>query len=183
MFRSKTYKEKTKLLLVVSLLFGIIVYGVALDKTISLYQQNRFYQAQLDSAQTAPKNIARLTRELNSYENSLVPFSTNEGSREERLLQEVASVCQKYHARLIQLPPANKEEQKLYTIGTRALKLDGSYTSLVQVVHALESRKTIGRISSVYFALEEDRRTRSASLFAYIYLQNIQKSENLKNEN
>lgn len=178
MFTVKSYQIKNRLLVAGSLLFGVLVYWIALSETISLYQKNHLYQAQLDSARTAPVNIARLQGELSGYENSLATFQADGNSLEEHLLQEVAFVCQQYQARLIQLPASSKEKQKLYEIETRVVKLSGSYTSLLQVLHALESKRIIGRISSVQFALEEDRRTRTTALFAYIYLQNIQKSEN-----
>lgn len=155
---------------------------MAIGRTVALFRENSQLEVQVQSAQAAPENIARLSGELKAYDRTLSRFSGERENWEERLMQEVTRACQQYRAKLIQLPPATSERQNGYQVETRAVKLEGSYHALVQTLHALEVKAGIGRISAARFVTEEDRRSRSTSLFAYIYIQNIDKKHQIANE-
>lgn len=171
----RTFKEKNKLLATGTLLVGLISYWFAFSQTVELYQQNNSLSARLDSAQAAPEQIAKLKTQLAGYEQSVNRFSLTKSDWEQRLLQEITRVCQQQQVKLIQLPPSAIEESNGYSLETRVVKLQGRYKNLVQALHHLETKHTIGRISSVQFSLEEERKTRKTFLFAYVYLQNIEK--------
>lgn len=177
MFKNRSYKEKNKLLLIGAILFIILAYWMAVGRTVSLYQEIIHLRAQVDSVQRAPSSIMRLRHQLRMYEASLAQFGNSSQNWEDHLLHEVAEVCQQNRVTLIQLPPPQIEEQSAYLVYTRGLKIEGKYRALVQALHALEKKKSIGRINSVRFALEVDRNTRTTYLFAYVYIQHIERAK------
>lgn len=172
----KTYKEKNKLLLAGVMATGLLAYWLAIGPTVDMYRSNRVLTQQLFSAKSAPAEIARLSNELGKYDQAISSFTAAKVDWEQHLLQELSRACEQVGVRLIQLPSASEEKHEGYRVKTRVVKLEGSYKKLVQVLYALEGQKGIGRISSVQFVLEEDRRTRNTFLFAYMYIQNIEKS-------
>jgi len=172
---TRSYKVKNKLLLLGVVLLGALAYWLSISKTVVLYRENSRLEAKLDSLENAPSAIARLTAQLQQYEKSLSHFSTRDKNWEERLLHGLAQVCQRHHVKLLHIPVPQTEEQSNYVIHTRAVKMEGGYLNLVQVLYDLEHTKALGRITAVRFALEKDRKTRKTFLFAYIYIQHIEK--------
>lgn len=175
MFKNRTYREKLRLLLFGAGAFLILAYWLSLSKTVHAFRENNLLESRLDSVQSAPTAIARYTAELEGYERSLGRFSAGNRNWEEHLLQGIGKACQQYGAVLIEFPAPLVEVQTSYTVLTHAVKLEGSYKALVQVVYALERMEAVGRITSVRFALEEDRRSRSTRLFGYVYFQHIKR--------
>jgi hypothetical protein len=177
MLKPKTYKERNKLLLAGTIVFSLLAYWLAISDTVALYGENRLLEARLDSAHTAPAAIAYLTKELQEYDHSLSRFTLGGRNGEERLLQEAAKVCQRHRVTLIKLASPQTEEQKGYAVITQTLKLEGRFADLLRAVHDLEGANQLGRITSVRIALEEDKSSRKSSLFAYVYIQSIEKGK------
>lgn len=170
-----SYRHKNRLLLICSLLFSILVYWLSLSQTMNLHWQVRELKSHLENAQAAPSVVSRLQVELAGYEQKLGRFSAGGADWQGHLTGQLAFICQQNRVTIITLPTPWKEEQNGYGIQTSTIKLEGNYKDLLSTIHMLEETEAIGRITSLSFIVEEDRKTKKTSLFAYVYIQNIEK--------
>lgn len=129
----------------------------------------------MDSAHTAPAVYEKLRAEGRLYEQKFKRISTKGIEWQGKLTQQVTSICQQNNVMLMELPTPVQEVQNGYGIQTSIIKLAGTYLNLVQSVYDLEETPAVGRVASLNFVTETDRKTKKMTLHAYIYLQNIER--------
>lgn len=173
-----TYRQKNRLLLVGSLLACVLIYVVSLSQTWELYRANQALILQVENARNAPAVILGLKKQLASYNRILKNFSSDTLRREDYILDQITNSCKRNGIRLVSLPVSNLSEQEDFLIETRMIKMKGSFINLLRVVYEAEHQFMVGRVSSVRFATEEDRKNNTVELFAYVYLQNLSLNKN-----
>jgi hypothetical protein len=113
-----------------------------------------------------------LETQLTNYNDLLKAYGSN-ALKEEYLLHQLAASCKKNAVVLASLAPPQLTIDKGFKIETRVVKLRGSFINLLWVVYHMEKVKPAGRLASVRFAVEEDRKSAVSYLFAYLYIQNL----------
>ena len=170
---SLTYRQRNRLLLLVVPLVALIGYWVAIQQTVELYQSNQRLLQQLEEKRHAPNTIRELEKQLQASSRAIANFSSDTLHMEAYLLDRLTYLCRQHRARLVSLPVSQTSRQNGFETITRTIKLQGRFVDLLRVVHGLEYRFQLGRVSSVRFVTEEDRTSRHTELFVYLYLQNL----------
>lgn len=171
----KTYKQKNQALLGFCVFFLVVVYWLALGQTIELYGFTNKLEVRLDSARKAPVLVGRLTAELRGLDQKVDSYSAGPEVWQGILGTRVAAISKMNGVTLINLPLPLEDIQNDFIIQTCTVKLEGSFKDLLKTVYDLERAGVTGKIVSLRFALEEDRRSKRTSLYAYVFVQNIGK--------
>jgi hypothetical protein len=169
---SLTYRQRNLLLLAGAFLLGAMAYFFSISATVSLWKENKLINKRLEEAYYAPENLKRLEAQLKNYNDLLKAYGSN-ALKEEYLLHQLAASCKKNAVVLASLAPPQLTVDKGFKIETRVVKLRGSFINLLWVVYHMEKVKPAGRLASVRFAVEEDRKSAVSYLFAYLYIQNL----------
>ena len=167
------YRQKNHLLLLLTGAGLLLAYLVAIRPTLALYEANTQQRQALDQLRHAPTQTRQLQSQAAHLTWLLRSFSRDSAHQDGDALNQLTRACRQYRVTLASLSPGERTHLNGYTLETRVAKLRGGFRGLAQVVYALEYRQPVGRLSSVRFALEEDRRQRRSFLYAYLYLQTI----------
>ena len=170
---SLSYGQRNKLLGLVSAFSAVVAYVVSIQPTLDLWTSTNQKTTALGEIQQAPRVMRQLQAQARQYEQVMRSFGNTSTRQEGYALDELTSACQRHRVMLASLSPGERSLRNGYQVETRVAKLRGSFHGLVQVLYELEYQRSIGRLSSVRFALEEDRKQHRNFLFAYLYLQNI----------
>jgi hypothetical protein len=175
-----SYRQKNLGLLVGSIVFLLIIYFASIQKTIDMWRSNSELEEQVRLIDNAPSRIRKLKGQLDVFDSKMRNFSSDTSSKEEFLLEKISLSCYKNNLTLVSLPSPSYVVENELNVETRFVKARGSFINLLFLVHEIENQFKVGRVSSVKFALEEDKKNNAHYLFAYVYIQNIRQSGNGK---
>lgn len=175
MFKNLSYKRKNILLLAGSVMFGLIVYFYAFERTIGLIKECTQLEEQLRQAENAPQKLAELKRKLNSIESDLGGNGNFGGDIQQALLEKISRYCNENNIALREFPQPVVSQEQDYIIETNIVVIEGSFLKLLKLVYQLEQVQRTGKVAAVHFLAKEDLRTKRQMLTASLYLQNIKK--------
>jgi len=133
---------------------------------------NQLLQAQAE-LHTAPARLQTLTEQTNVNAQRLEAYRLDTTRQEGYMLNHLSRTCARHQVTLAGWSRGAASTQAKYRVNLQLAKLRGAYPDLVQAIYELEYVQPLGRLASVRFALEEDRRQRRNYLYAYLYLQSI----------
>ncbi len=180
MFEEITYKTKNQLLLVVIFLLAIVIYLFAIKKTIGVYQQYTEAKNKMELVTGVPLMINQLEKELKRMDANIGNQNTSGANSDQALLDMLTTYCQTNHAVLREFPQATSSMQGNLVVETNAFVVEGNFTTLLQLVYAMEQKYKVGKLASVRYQLKKDIKTSTMVLTAKIYVQNIKKKQNEK---
>gem|GEM_PF-5366220 len=151
----------------------LVVGSGYLYPTYMLWCENRDARRAEQAREQAPDQIRHLAAQARHDAWAMRSYRIDTTQHEGRLLDQLSHTCRRYGVTLAALSRGEPSVHAGYRVQMRVAKLRGSFRNLVQAVYSLEYEHPIGRLASVRFALEEDRRQRRQFLFAYLYLQSI----------
>jgi hypothetical protein len=171
MFRKLHSKQKNKLLLIGVAVVLWSVYVFAIRNTIEAHHDCIILQQQIDSAADAPERLIQLKTDLQELE-SITGTSDTTNTLHEQLLGIISVYCHENNITLRDFASPIRYHQQEWLVETHPIIVEGSYVSLLKLVHKLEIEKT-GKVVSVDFHSKRDNKTQTLSLTATIYIQNI----------
>lgn len=178
---SLSYKTKNNYLLAGGLLFLLLSYWLAFNKTVDLYFTNRNLKTKLIIAQEAPEKRRMMDVKSNALKEKLSSYFTDSLKTQDRLLEVVSNFCQKNNLLLKEFPYEKYHEEKEFVIGTTELKVEGAFVNLLKLVYLLEQKEAVGRVSSSSFDTVFDNKRKKKVLVLTLYLQTLRiKSDKLK---
>ncbi len=172
-FSSLTYQQKTIALIIGTLILSVLVYKMALGKTLTAYQQISTNEQKLTEALKAPDDITFYKSKLMSINASLNAYEASTRNDHEHVLAYISKFCSKNKITLRNYPPLQEITEEDITILTHKIEVQGHYTKLVKLLYQLELQEKMGRIASVKFENKRDRQSRKKYLSVLIFLQNI----------
>lgn len=174
-FKQLTYRQKNILLLISALLFLVVAYFLSFEKTYEVWKSNQELEQQAEMIQDLPSKLNNLRGQLETFEVQMKNFASDTASKEEYLLEKISKSCYQHKVTLVSLPPPSFFTENQLNVETRFVKLRGGFIELLLMVNEIENQFRVGRVSSVRFVLEEDRKNNTQYLFANIYIQNLKK--------
>jgi hypothetical protein len=168
-----TYRQRTALVLGGGGLLLAIVCAGYLRSTFELWRGNEAQTQALVDLQSAPEQLRQLTAQARADAWLMRSYRIDTTRQEGFLLNQLSQTSRQYGVTLAALSRGATRTHAGYQVQTRIAKLRGPFRGLVQAVHSLEYERPVGRLASVRFVVEEDRKQRRDFLFAYIYLQSI----------
>ena len=172
-----SYKKKNVVLISAFPLIMLLGYFLSFSKTMELSSENnqlKGYEMQKDNL---PLKIASVNRSLQKLD-SLI--SLNETSYQARLLSTLSTYCEKYNTVLIEVKDVEFTQYEKLPYETYSLKIEGKYINLVKTLQAMENNFGLGKIQSVNYQKEINRKTKRISLVLQLYLTRVIVIEPLK---
>ncbi len=172
------YSNKAKLLalLVGSILFFPIAWKLAFNKTFDARKQINDLNYKLENVQNAPERIAIVEKRLN-YLNQLIVDDDLEGGLQNRVLDEISTICKRKGLLLREMPPMFRNLDNNYLVETINVQVAGSYHDLLQLIYVLEKPEKNLNIASIDFFIEENKRLKTKQLILSLYIQTLKQKE------
>ena len=144
-----------------------------LRPTWQLWRATQARQQALTELQTAPARLRTLLARQQAEAARMRSYRLDTTRQEGYMLNQLSRTCARHGVTLAAWSRGEPTVQADYKVDMQVAKLRGPYRALVQTIYELEYEQPLGRLASVRFVLEEDRRQRRSFLFAYLYLQSI----------
>lgn len=171
--RSPSFQQRNQLLGVGTLALLLLISLGYVRPTWLLWQQTRRQQQALAELKTAPDRLRLLTARAQADAWQMRSYRLDTTRQEGYMLNQLSQTCTRHGVSLAAWSRGESTAQVGYRIDLQVAKLRGPYKALVQTLYELEYEHPLGRLASVRFVLEEDRRQRRSFLVAYLYLQSI----------
>jgi hypothetical protein len=175
-----SYRQRNRVLLLGSAGLLVVIALGYLWPTWDLWQANRQQEQALTELATAPVRLQVLSAQVAADGQRLRGYRLDTTRQEGYMLNQLSQTCARHGVTLAGWSRGETSTQAGYRLNLQLAKLRGPYRSLVQTIYELEYEHPLGRLASVRFALEEDRRQRRSFLYAYLYLQSITSEEHAK---
>lgn len=173
MWKALSYRQRNRLLYLAAGVGALLVYQVSLRPTLTLWQANAQQAHALQQLAQAPARTRHLQQQAAELTGWMRSFRRDSTRQDSEALDQLTQACRRYGVTLASWSAGERTRTNGYVLETRLAKLRGDFRGLERVVYHLEYAQPVGRLSSVRFALEEDRRQRRTFLYAYLYLQTI----------
>jgi len=175
MMSSVSIKVRMLYLVFIALLAIMLSYHLAIKRTWRLYSDYKNRVEESASFESASVQIQILQQQLDELSG---PFeSTNDGNSKNNkrslLMDIVTEYCEKQSLTINEFCPPIIMHENDFTIETSRMTIEGAFSKILELVHRLEYKKEVGKVISVKFYINIDKRTKKRSLFADIYFQNI----------
>lgn len=162
------------ILLILTPIMLLLIWFLAVKKTVTLNSDLKSINQRMEALQDAPKQVLLLENRIEQIDKLIGNSSQNIGS------DEIFSLISKYiigkrRIEVIDFPLKSAFINKNYQINTYAIKIQGSFFQLMQMLNYFENDKSIGKIVGVSFIVEKDLKTKRNYLNMYMYLQTYQK--------
>jgi len=174
-WKGLSYRRKHRLLWVLTGIFGLIAYQLAIAPTLQAYLRYQTLTELVGQGTSAPGKLQQLRQEL-SRASAYTVTDRADSNRTDPLLTGLAPLCRRHGVRIDALVPARQEAMGTHSVVTRLVRLQGNYLALVQVIHQLEHQLQAGRLASVQFTVQEDLLRGKRLLYADCYLQQLRES-------
>ena len=178
MFKNLTYKQKNLFLAIGFIVFSIVIYRAALAKTFHLAGEITTLEKDLNRAQNASMQIAELTAKLKKIEGAIGAGGTDPSAVLQELLEMVTDHCNKHRVVLQEFAKPHQYRDGNYLVKTSAITVKGAYVKLLKLAYEIEQHYKAGKVVALHFEKEKDYRTNRTDLYATIYVQHIDKTEN-----
>lgn len=173
MINNLTYRQKNKYLVYGFGAALLIVYLLAISKTITLWKENSLLQNNLVTQHAAKKKYSDIKNRSEEINAQITKYFTDSISHDELLLKTISELCHQEKVLLKDMPLIEKSKEGNYYIFTNRVTLEGNYKGLLQVLYQLETKHNIGRIASANFKTYTDHKKKKEILMLVMYVQCI----------
>ncbi len=96
------------------------------------------------------------------------------------ILEKTGHFCQQHQLTLKSFPKTHYYKDKDYLVMTNKLVVEGEFIKILKLIYLFEQKFQLGKIISVQFDKERDRKTKRMKLYGSLFIQNV---KHVKNEN
>jgi hypothetical protein len=172
MFKSLSEKYKLYLILSGLLLSLIICYNIAFKSTFLLALDYKQLKLRVQEAEDMPAQTAMLQKQLSelnkNYFNEIHGFDDSH----ELILEKMSRLASRYSVMVTEYPTVHIHKSSTVQVETHTIMLKGGFLDLLHVLYELEVKEKTGRIVSVDYFTETNRKTKVKSLYMRVYIQN-----------
>jgi hypothetical protein len=169
------FSGKNKLIfLLVGFVFALIlVYGIAVSNTISLWSKCKTLSVKIQGLEKAPEEIKEYKKKLDEINTFINKNDEKSINFHEGFLGFVSPYCSQRNIIIKEYPMPHQVENDKYIVETDIIRFEGEFSELLQLIYYLEKSNIKGHISSLMFETIPDHRTGVYTLNLTIYEQNI----------
>lgn len=176
MLKNITYRNKNKYLLGVFLLGIFLIYFLSIKNTLQYKTECSELEERLSTASGAEGKIVGLQAKLKEFDNIIMQEEDTALTSQQQLLGIVTDYCQSNQTVLRDFPQSKINRENEFVVETNVFTLEGRFLKILDLIYQFEQKQRIGKVASVDFKSVKDIRTKSLTLNAAIYIQNIRKS-------
>ncbi len=170
-WKELTYRTRLRILPVIFLLGFVLIYWLAIGKTVDLVTQVDRLESQVEQISDAPLRIQILKKRLAQLKNSIGDYQDE--ISHEHIFEDLSTYCKSNRLTIREYPEVHQTESNGHWVNTFQLEVEGGFHSLLKLVHSLEQKAFLGKLAGVKFQLKTNRRSRTEYLSVRIYLQTV----------
>lgn len=179
-FQQLTYKQKNKILLAGTILLVLISYFFSIQNTIDLYLEVEQQNQRLSTLNNYPQQLKNYMYQLKILNSRVEQYVREKDFSQDEILESLSLFCRENKLVIRSFPKSSLQEKEGFFIETHHFEVEGSYINLVKLLYQIEKVENLGRVASVYFESNIERKTKRKRLSVSIYLQNIRNKPNEK---
>ncbi len=170
-----TQKNKNIALIIGLILVLFVAYQYGFAKTVALRKEVSKLQDQKEAYQSAPTQLAALANKEKQLDEILKKNNVEGNSLQNNILKVLNTLSADSEFAIIAFeePHSYLDESSQKTATTYNFTLQGDYTSLINVVYALEQTYSFGNVIHVSFEKKKNFRTGKSFLQCQVLLQRI----------
>ncbi|MGY3793185.1 hypothetical protein [Aquimarina sp. 433] len=170
-----TQKNKNIILIIALLLVSFFAYKYGISKTFVVNDQVHTLEMQKHAYETAPNQLAALANKEKQLDEILKQNNVEGNSIQNNLLKALNTLSSTSNFTIIAFeePHIYKDEASQKTSTTYNFTLQGSYSSLIKVIYALEQSYSFGNIIHNNFEKKKNFKTGKNHLQCTIFLQRL----------
>ncbi len=168
-----SYKRKLILLVFGSLMLILMIYGLAIKKTMILRSEYKDLANQLSTVTNAPVQIENLKQKLVSIDGIIGANINDNYVLKEQILNHCGEYCNKNNLVIKDFPEIHSFSHENYQIETSKIVIQGEFIDVLKLIYMFENQYKIARVVSVNFHTEKNIRTKQKFLETDIYFQNV----------
>lgn len=170
-WKELTYRTRLRILPLIFLLGFVLIYWLAIGKTVDLASQVTNLENQVGQISDAPLRIQILKKRLVQLENSIGDYQDE--ISHEHIFEDLSRYCKSNRLTIREFPEVHQTENSGHLVNTFQVEIEGKFHSLLKLVHRLEQKAFLGKLAGVKFQLKTNRRSRTEYLSVRIYLQTV----------
>jgi hypothetical protein len=165
-------KYKFYLLSALLLIVLIVCYKIAFKSTFEMIKQSGELKSKEAVAADIQAKTALLSQQLKEMNSTYFNENKSQLNTHELILEKISSFSYTNSVKLVEFPSKQLFQKATVEVETHTALLSGRFTNLLQVVSEMELYQQTGRMVSVGFYAEEDRKTKTRNLYSRLYIQN-----------
>lgn len=176
-----TYHKKVVYLFILTGVFAIILYQIALVDTIDLITENSQFEADISKNKDAPLQIKTLKLKIEKIK-QLIGNNDYDGlDMHQELLISITEYIQTHQIVLKDFPQPYISTEKGYLTKTAKVTVEGDFITILRLIYFLEHNYFVGKVIAVDFKATKQLKTKKRRLNTTIYLQNVKTVNHEKN--
>jgi hypothetical protein len=172
-----TYKQQFLLGATLFLLVLWLVFQVSVKPTLLLKANCKEKEKAVEALSSSPQRINQATRKLENLNHEFRSFSMGGSTARDLILEEISQYCNKHNISVYNYPESHISDNNKFVVETNRIVLKSNFKRLLKLVHFLEGKAEFGKIISLHFYTEENRKTKKKNLFLELIIQNIKTDE------
>lgn len=169
----QNFKNKNILLLLLFLLALLLCYKLAISSTLTLRKEYVSLKKEEQLFKNIPQQLALLSKKEMYLDSVLQKLDLNNSAMENNLLRVVNKEAAKNNIKVIDFNAPHTSTEGSNNVMTYIFTLEGSYASILKVIHDLENKRNFGRIAHLSLAKKKDYRSRRIYLQVLVFLEQI----------
>ncbi len=176
--RNFTYRQKYILLLVIGLIVSIIIYKASIQPSLRAGRECKKMAVQLESVSQAPQAIKRLETEIKQLDQLFGNNEIKDKDVRSQIINKCSNYCKSQKIKIAQIKEPNIQLNDDLIIETTEIHFEGQYKPLMNLIYHLETTALNGKLASVNFQKEIDKRSKEERLILQVFIQSITKTKN-----
>lgn len=177
MKRNYTYKTKLLILAFALVVLAVVSWKWGFSKTLDEWHRHHDLSEAIERSGGIEEQLKYYAQAMQLVGQFYADSTVN---THERILDEVGAFADEHAMRIREYPPAMIYTEKAYEVELNTLVMEGRFKDAVTLLYALEHNMNLGRVTSVSFDLEVDKRTKKESLLTSITIQNLKPVDHAK---
>lgn len=169
----QSFKNKNIVLLLLLFLALLLCYKLAISNTLELRKEYLSLKEEEQLFKNIPQQLALLSKKEVYLDSTLQKLDLNNTAMENNLLRVVNKEAAKNNIKVIDFNAPHTSTEDNNRVMTYIFTIEGSYASILRVIHDLESKRNFGSIAHLSLEKKKDYRSKRVYLQALIFLEQI----------
>lgn len=170
---SQNFKNKNIILLLFLFLALLLCYKLAISNTLALRKEYLSLKKEERLSEDIPQQLALLSKKEVYLDSVLQKLDLNNTAMENNLLRVVNKEAAENNIKIIDFNAPHTSDKDNSHVMTYIFTLEGSYASILELIHDLETKRNLGSVSHLEFEKKKDYRTKRTYLQTKVFLEQI----------
>lgn len=169
----RNYKMVLILTLGSLLLVIVLIWNLAISKTVNEISLNSKLKVENQLAEDLPLKQRELEKKIKSISNHVNSEIVTSNDFDQKLLIVLNKYCRENNLVIRNLPERVAKEVSGMTLLTSTFTIEGDFVGLIKLIYALDQHERIGKVNSAGFVRRTENKTQTSYLTVDVYIQNI----------